>query len=166
MNIEITIRRASISDCDAIAAIWAQGVGSGLHKIPEHKVLEHFQCLLRDSASEYGFWIAGDHSGRVLGWQSLLPLSMTLFDQGISAESSTYTIRRSGVPELGFRLFQHAAEHASKSSIAYIFGFVDPKNHAVKSLMKRFPFKLIGLIPASSKHVHCLATELYVYTLT
>jgi hypothetical protein len=67
----ITLRLATSDDATAVADIWQKGVASSLGfeaDLPE--VEPFFRHCIQERSGTSKVWVATDHVGRVIGWQS------------------------------------------------------------------------------------------------
>jgi len=118
------IRRAVLGDLDSIVQIWLQSSPSALSPNADKNCADVYQQrIARHTGHNMGIWVA-EHpaSGRLLGFQSLLPFGQHPGIRDFHAESSTYVdaeYQRSGV---GRALLTHTL--SLPTELHTIFGII------------------------------------------
>lgn len=165
----------SVSICDAtendipdILDIWQSGASFANGIDPTRTQVNYLSRLaaetIRSQKSTARIWIAkAEHV--VVGWQSLLPCRPNPFFHDLHVESSTYTRRRSGVPDLGYQLLLFATQYANTSPIEMILGFVMHDNVPSLRMMTKCGFKKAGALPLASESA-ASSREIWFYDAT
>lgn len=147
------IRLAVQNDISRMVDIWMEGAftANGLTPTPtERGCLADSLChATRCHSESERCWVA-QLDDLVVGWQMLHPCRSNPFFRNRHVESSTYTQRRSGVPNLGIILLSSATAYADAAPIDMILGFVKDTNRASIHMMRRCGFRRVGATIARS----------------
>lgn len=156
------LRDATHEDVGALVDIWRRGTSVSIgFEVDFHEAEPYFcQCVLEQSDASK-VWVATDHADKVLGWQSLRPTRANPILRSLVAESSTYVDPCCMVRGVGTALIQMASQHADKSSLLYLTGYVS--NITMRSIVLKAGWIEIGTIPPSAKVPLLRPTGFFVY---
>ena len=151
------IREATLDDLQNLVEIWkersAEAIGRPATEDEKILLCETVERCIIQRHPSFRVWVA-DVDGVIVGWQSLMPCTSNPFSRYSRAESSTYTLRRTRVADLGFRLVKHAVDFAEQSPLVAIIAILRCDNIAIQRVGQRLGFVKVGdfpLIPKWSK---------------
>jgi len=156
------LRDTMLEDVSAIADIWRRGTSASLGFEVDFQEAEQYfcQCILEQSDASK-FWVATDHAGKVLGWQSLCPTRANPILRNLVAESSTYVDPCCVVRGVGTALIRMASQYADKSSLLYLTGY--SRNIRMRSIVLKAGWIEIGSVPPSTKVPIVPAVGFFIY---
>jgi L-amino acid N-acyltransferase YncA len=148
------IRRARLEDLDEVLQIWME---SQEHPFEQRlNEMEDYEQALRKKIerrdSIFQLWLAEDQEGRILGWQSLSPLTSDPITKHLYAESSTYIRSGQGNQGLEKALIAHALAHARRSSLQCVVTIVAESNRVALYTGEELGFSQIGTLPTAPKN--------------
>ena len=146
----ITVRDATLADCDDIVRIWREGCmnSSGLPPPLLHEATQAFSNRLVAPSSLSRIWVAvADDT--TIGWQGLAMGGGTQILP--VAQSSTYIDRAWQTKGVGRLLLTHAQDQAPSMGLWAIIGWIKTDNFASIALVTSLGWVLMGPLPSSTK---------------
>jgi L-amino acid N-acyltransferase YncA len=143
-----TIRRATLSELDAVVSIWSEGQisqGHGQMNLDEAKRI--FSLRITSENKKYGIWVA-QLNGRVVGRQSLHRARANPVLNW--AESSTYISPEHKRVGVGRKLLTFATGYARVVKLTYIQGFIQRDNPAPIQIVESLGWRRVGVLPRLS----------------
>jgi phosphinothricin acetyltransferase len=137
------IRPAAPADAGAIAAIYDEGIASGLATFASgpHDADERRAWLAARAARAPVF--VADVAGEVLGWSALAPFSHRPWYAGV-AEYTVYVADRAQGRGLGREMLSHLLEEAPRHDYWKLVGMILPENAAGLALAHGAGFRTVG----------------------
>ncbi len=161
----ITFRRGTLDDLEAILEIWALGIGAATGDPKAKEQTERARAIFADrlktQTDSFGFWIA-ERQGAVVGWQSLLPMRNAPLRVHAEAESSIYIRPGLRGARLGSRLMEYVLENAKRTELEVIYAVVLKSNTAGLSILNS-TWVCLGDLPVPPKASHLSEAQLWVY---
>jgi L-amino acid N-acyltransferase YncA len=144
------IRRATVADHDAIWAIWAEVVSSGVAFAYDEQTTReqaiHFWC-----ESSSCCWVATDADGQVIASYYLRPNQP---GRGSHVANAGYMVAAAGQGRgVGRALGTHSVSEAQRLGFSAMqFNLVIASNAAAVTLWRQLGFRVVGTIPAAFRH--------------
>jgi len=161
----IRLRDATNDDADAIVEIWRKGMSVSLGFGADFPEAEpYFRQCIQEQSDTSKFWVATDHAGKVLGWQSLRPTRANPIMRNLVAESSTYVDHTYETRGVGTALLQIAMQHADRSSLHYVIGYMSTNNSRMRSIVSKAGWVEVGTVPPSRKEPFAPESIFVLYT--
>jgi L-amino acid N-acyltransferase YncA len=139
MTGETILREMTEADWPRVAAIWAEGIATGIATFEtEPPSWQSFDA----GRLPLGRFVA-EHRGRVVGWAALSPVSTRPCYAGV-AENSVYVAADARGLGVGTALMTVLVEAARQAGIWTIQCNVFPENAASRALHERAGFRVVG----------------------
>jgi phosphinothricin acetyltransferase len=149
------IRSAGRDDIEAIVRIWREGashaIGAEAASLGEAELTEFFLQRIRAAESPFGFWVACDQAGEVIGWQALLPFDNNPATCSYVAEWSVYVAGAHARIGVGEALTRHAMKYAREGRLQYLIGLIASWNHRALAMAEKCGWVRVGVLPATDR---------------
>ncbi|MBF6023393.1 GNAT family N-acetyltransferase [Lysobacter niastensis] len=160
-----SIRLAEAHDAPAVIRIWQEGVDSAIGRpaLDVDRVEDFFLERISSARPPFGFWVACDDEGVVVGWQALLPFDNNPATRPFLAEASTYVASASARRGVGEALIRHTMDHATAGALQYVLGFISSENPGAQSMVMKCGWNRAGEMPGTSKAPATPGIEIFVF---
>jgi L-amino acid N-acyltransferase YncA len=140
LNHVVRIRPLLESDWPAVAAIFAEGIATGLATF-EQRVPDWAEW---DAAHLPGHRLVAELDGEVVGWCALVPYSRREVYRGVG-EESVYVAEQARGRGVGRALLEAMIESARAGSLWTLQAGVFPENEASLALHRSLGFRQVGI---------------------
>lgn len=153
MQDDIKIRLAEAADSEELFSIWIDAISQIFTVTTDQRTQfkKDFLSNFDRRSGVFNFWVAEDSTGKIVGFQSLLPNTSNPLVRNLTAESSTYLHSDARGLGIGGRLLNYVMGEAEKSELLYVFGLVSERNGAVRNIASKSGWMEVGELPASKK---------------
>jgi len=147
-NGSVGVRQAKVTDAEAIAKIWIEGVPDafGVALASDVDALGFFKSKLGSQDNAFQYWIAYQRNA-VLGWCSLQPCRNNPLTCRKMGEISVYVSPEHGNNGVGRMLIEHLVEHATSVAVTYVVAHARVGNHRILHLLNSMDWVSVGTLP-------------------
>ena len=150
-NSEIIYRLAHESDFEQIFSIWENGTELTFANFERPKNLrELFYKNFSSRSKQFNFWVA-EIDNIILGWVSILPMSLNPLKQGTYGELSIYFDKKLNRLEIPKLLIDYVIADISTQQIQFVLANVIETNKSANKFFRKIGFFLLGKYPPSKK---------------